>query len=270
MNRLRAGSVLVPNPRFRHRLNQVDLSREAVDCIVFWTKNPIPFLPRIEQLQAAGYRFYFEFTLNPYDRTVEPNLPDKSQLIDAFQTLSRKIGRSGVDWRYDPILLTDTFTIDDHLKAFTAYCQALAPFTERCILSFVDSYAHLKKTIRPLDSGQIDSIARQFTEIATSCHLQLFTCAESIDLELYGIEHGACIDRAKVEQITGQSIKARKDRGQRPACCCVESADIGIYDTCIHGCIYCYATRKMATAIDHYQQHDVDAPMLTGYPHADT
>lgn len=269
MNRLKTGCVLVPNPRFRHRLSQVDLSRDAVDCIVFWTKNPIPFMPKIEELQAAGYHFYFEFTLNPYDRTIEPNLPKKSRLIRAFQDLSRQIGKVGVDWRYDPILLTDRFSIDDHVKAFTAYCQELAPFTERCILSFVDSYTHLRKTIQPLDSGQIDAIARQISEIATSCHLQLFTCAESVDLERYGIRHGSCIDPVKVEQVTGQAIKAGKDRSQRPACRCMDSTDIGIYDTCIHGCTYCYATKKLATAIDHYQHHDVDAPMLTGYPHAE-
>lgn len=270
MNRLTAGSVLVPNPRFGHQLRQVNLSRDAVDCIVFWTKNPMPFLPHLEPLKAAGYRFYFEWTLNPYNRTVEPNLPDKGQLIRAFQDLSRRIGKAGVDWRYDPILLTDSFSVNDHVRAFTELCQELAPFTERCILSFVDPYAHLDKSIHQLSLDEIASVASQFAEIAASCQLPLYSCAETIDLDEYGIRHGACIDPAKVEQITGQAIRARKDRGQRQACCCMESTDIGIYDTCIHGCTYCYATKKMQTAIDHYRDHDVDAPMLTGYPHTDT
>ena len=270
MNRLQAGSVLVPNPRFTHRLSKVSLSTDEVDCIVFWTKNPIPFLGYIEQLKAAGYCFYFEYTLNPYNRSVEPNLPDKQPLIQAFQELSGRIGKSGVDWRYDPILLTEDYTIADHLLAFADLCRELAPFTERCVLSFVDSYSHLDQSVRQLTPAEIDCIAKQFAKIAELHHLPLYSCAETIDLDGYGIRHGACIDAAKIEQITGHAIKARKDRGQRTACRCVQSTDIGIYDTCIHGCIYCYATRRKQIAMEHYRHHDVNAPMLTGYPNEET
>ena len=266
MNRLTEGYVLVPNPRFTGRLSRVDLSPEVVDCIVFWTKNPIPFLPWLDSIRDAGYRFYFEYTITPYDLQIERNLPDKRLLIDAFRNLSARIGKQRVDWRYDPILLTERYTVAYHLQAFEAMCHELSAYTERCIISFVDCYAHLGGKVNAVSDEDIDTLARHFSVIAAAHGLPLFTCAESCDLERYGIRHGSCIDQAKIEQIIGCPIRVGKDKGQRPACGCIESIDIGTYDTCRNGCIYCYATTSDQAVVKQISAHDDHAPMLTGCP----
>ncbi len=269
MNRLKEGYVLIPNPRNTKRLGRVALSPEQVDCIVFWTKNPDAMLDRFSELDAMGYHFYVQFTLSPYDGKLEPNLPPKPELLQTFTRMSAQIGILRSVWRYDPIVLDAQYGIGWHTDQFASMCEKLCTCTKRCILSFVDLYQNMNKKYRELQRDEMHGIASAFSEIARKYDIALYTCAEEIDFSPYGIKHSACIDQKLIEEIIGCRIKAKKDMNQRAACCCIESVDIGAYDTCPHGCTYCYATASPKTVLRRMAEADSHAPMLTGFPKGD-
>ena len=144
LNRIKEGFLYVRNPMNAHQISKIDLSRDVVDCIVFWTKNPIPMLPHLDELK--DYPYYIQFTLTGYGKDVEAHLPDKKrELIPAFQELSRKIGPERVIWRYDPIAFSEKYTAEYHLRAFTQISEALKGSTHKCVISFVDTYHKNKK-----------------------------------------------------------------------------------------------------------------------------
>lgn len=269
LNRLKEKYVLIANPYNSDRLGRVELSPDSVDCIVFWTKNPAPMLGKLDAIEEMGYSFYFQFTLTPYGRDVERNLPPKGELLQTFQNLSRRIGPERVVWRYDPVMITETFSIAWHLERFQELCDKLYGVTSRCIFSFIDPYAHIGNEFHGMSREEMLAVAQGFSKIATEYQLPLFTCAEEIDLSRFQIGHSACIDRKLIEQITGCPIKAKKDTGQRPACGCIESVDIGAYDTCPNGCVYCYATSSEKAMQRRVRAHDPFSPMLTGIPRGD-
>ena len=269
MNRLKEGYVLIPGPRNPNRLGRVDLTPQNVDCIAFWTKNPAPMLGRLPELDIMGYNYYIQFTLTPYGTDSEPNLPPKADLLRTFIRMSEQIGALRSVWRYDPVMVDENHPIEWHLKRFSEMCEALRGYTERCVFSFVDPYKSLNDRYRALARDEMLAIAAGFSQIAGKCDIALFTCAEEIDLSEYGIGHSACVDRDLIERIIGCRIAAKKDANQRASCCCIESVDIGAYDTCPHGCAYCYATSSRNTVLRRIAQHDPLAPMLTGYPRGD-
>lgn len=266
INRLTEGYALIPNPRNPNRLGRVELSPQNVDCISFWTKNPIPMFDKFSSLTAKGYAFYIQFSLTPYENAIEVNLPPKAELLQAFIKMSKEIGAKRSVWRYDPIIIDERHSVCWHLKQFSAICGRLQGYTERCVISFVDPYKSLFNKYRALSSNEMIMVASGISEIANSHGITLYTCAEEVDLTQFGIRHGSCIDKQLIEEIIGQRIAAKIDANQRASCCCIESVDIGAYDTCSHGCTYCYATSSMNTVIRRMAAHDPSAPMLTGYP----
>ena len=198
-NRLREGFVCVRNPMNFHQVSRIALSLDVVDGIVFWTKDPRPLMPRLEELRA--YPYYFQFTLTPYGKDIEPGLPDKGTvLLPAFQALSRMIGPERVIWRYDPILLTARYTPDFHIAAFRQMAQRLEGYTHKCVISFVDLYRNTQARMSglgfaPLAETEIAELAPRLAEIAGRHRVVLETCAETIDLQRFGFAHGRCIDR---------------------------------------------------------------------------
>lgn len=269
MNRLKEGYLLVPHPRNPKYLSRIELPPTKVDCIVFWTKNPSPMLEALTSLTGMGYSYYMQFTLTPYDRTVETRLPRKVELLKTFREMSNKIGSNRSVWRYDPVIIDQRHSVSWHIECFGEMCKYLQGYTERCVISFVDSYQSLKKRYRELTSEEMIAIGTGFSNIASRYGITLYTCAEEIDLSSWGIQHGACIDGQLVEEIIGCPIIRRKDINQRTGCHCMESVDIGAYDTCSHGCTYCYATSDFKKSLDRMQRHDPYAPMISGYPKGD-
>ncbi len=268
VNRMREGHVLVRNPMNYHQVSSVSLSPEVVDCIVFWTKNVHPMLPYIDEI-TEKYMFYFQYTVNGYSSDVEPCLPMLEQRLDSFRILSSKIGRDRVIWRYDPVLLTEAYTIDWHIKRFTEIADCLKGYTETCVFSFIDIYDKVKTNIKGMnmrgcDSDEMNAIAAAFASIACANKMTLHTCAEAVDLDRYGIRHGCCIDGELIEKLTGCTLKAKKDKNQREECGCLESIDIGQYNTCRHGCKYCYANFNPASVVTFSKQHDPSSPFLVG------
>lgn len=265
--RIRDGYADVVNPFNRNQVSRISLLPDFVDCIVFWTKDPAPMLGRLAELDA--YRFYVQISITPYGKEIETNLRPKGDIIKTVQELSLRLGKERVVWRYDPILLNDHYTVKSHLAWFERSLAALAPYTERCVISFIDLYAKTRKNtqglnLHELSEDEMHELAAGMSHIAEGSGLTLQTCSEIIGLEEYGIGHGACIDGELIERIAGKPIKAEKAKSQRPLCNCVESFDIGQYDTCIHGCRYCYANASMEKARQGFEGHDPFATVVTG------
>lgn len=245
MNRIRAQYVLVRNPFNPHQINRRDLSRNAVDCIVFWTKNAAPIMAYLDELDTIGYPYYFQFTVTGYGTDLEPNLPSKDKIIDTFISLSQKIGREKVIWRYDPILLTERYTALWHIQTFKKMAEKLLPFTEKCVISFIDFYEKTKRNTAkigaiPPTERDIKTMVQEFVK----CGLPIETCAEAIDLSEFGIKQACCIDGDLITRITGRNLHLKKDKSQRKECGCMESKDMGMADSCLNGCLYCYANQN--------------------------
>ena len=268
VNRLRDKQILVPNPYNRKKISRIRLMPDTVDCIVFWTKNPEPLIPYLKEIDKLGYQYYFQMTITGYGKKLEPGIPGMEESMATFLLLSEMIGKERIDWRFDPIILTDEYPIEYHAEKFETMCQWLHRATQRCIISFVDTYdtydTYDKSGFLEPDPEEMRELAGRLSKIAAGYNLPLYTCAEKIDLSSYGIEHGACIDKEKIRELAGYKLSAKKDRGQRPECRCAESIDIGVYDTCTNGCKYCYATRTGESAAKRQRQHNPNSPLLIG------
>lgn len=263
MNRLRERMVMVPNPYNRKKISRIRLSPDTVDCIVFWTKNPEPIIPYLKEIDRMGYRYCFQMTITDYEEDLEPGVPCTAESIASFLLLSEMIGPERIDWRFDPILLSEKYSLDFHAEKFEMMCQWLHKATERCTISFIDAYREARYP--ELEKEEIEETAERLAKIAGKYRLPLYTCAEKTDLAHYGIGHGACIDRERIKRIIGYKLDVKKDSGQRPQCRCAESIDIGMYDTCINGCKYCYATGTKESVKRKHEQHDSASPLLTGH-----
>lgn len=243
--RLKEGRVLVRNPYRYHQVTAYPISPENVDCIVLWTKNPIPMLEHLHGL--SSYTYYFQFTLTGYGRDVEPGLPDKKEsLIPAFKALSREIGPNRLIWRYDPVFFSPRYTPAYHAGAFEQIASALEGCTSRAVFSFLDMYRGIKGKMgrlgrREAGKEELLELSRAFGSSARAHGMSLETCAEDLELSEFGIRRGSCVDRALIEELAGCRMKGGKDRNQRAACGCMESVDVGAYGTCGCGCGYCYA-----------------------------
>ena len=145
--RFREGFLCVRNPMDHYQVSRINLSPEVIDCIVFWTKNPVPMFPYLDEF--SRYMYYFQFTLTGYGREIEPGLPDKKKvLIPAFRELADRIGKERMVWRYDPVFLSDRYTLDYHVKAFAQIAEALAGKTQRVVISFLDDYDKTKRNMK--------------------------------------------------------------------------------------------------------------------------
>lgn len=268
INRLKEGFLYVRNPMNTHQISRINLSPEVIDCIVFWTKNPANMLGKLEYLQ--DYAYYFQFTLTGYGRDIEPNLPDKrKELIPAFQKLSEKIGKEKVIWRYDPILLSDKYTADYHLRAFEEIAGNLAGYTEKAVISFVDLYEKTWRNtrglgIRLVTEKEMMGLAAEMAQIASKYNLEIESCAEQWDFQKVGIQRGSCIDKKLIERIIGCRLTGQKDKNQRKECGCFESVEVGAYNTCLNGCRYCYANFSDEKVKENIKLYSQDAPLLCG------
>ena len=270
MNRLREGYVMVRNPIDPHKISRIALTPDVVDFIVFWTKNPQPIMPYLEEIREIS-PFYFQYTLNGYEKDIEPGMGAIEERMKTFCNLAERIGDGKVIWRYDPILLSDKYTVDWHIKRFSEIAEGLRGYANTCVISFVDLYDKVKTNakahgFRECNSQEMQDIASAIAEIAHDHDIRVQSCAESINLEACGIEHGCCIDGNLISRILGAEINTRKDSGQRTDCRCVASIDIGQYNTCMHRCAYCYANADADSTKRCSKEHIPESPLLIGRP----
>jgi hypothetical protein len=273
-NRIKEGFVLVRNLMNFHQVSKISLAPDVVDAIVFWTKNPLPMLDRLGELN--DYAYYFQFTVTPYGHDVEPNLPGKHDaIVPAFKRLSDAIGAERVIWRYDPILINEQYTMEYHVHAFGEIAEALRSYTRKVTISFIDvDYRGVKSNIKELALRDFPPVAQmelsaQLAKIAHSNSLVIDTCAEQIELGQYGIEHARCIDDKLLAELLGCGLNIDKDKNQRLECGCVASIDIGMYNTCLNGCRYCYANYSPKAVAGNFAKHNALSPLISGEVGAD-
>ena len=268
MNRIREGFLYVRNPMNAHQISRIRLTPDTIDCIVFWTKNPVGMMEYLDELR--DYQYYFQFTLTGYGQDIEKHIPDKKKvMIPRFQELSQRIGKERVIWRYDPIMFTERYTKEYHLNAFRQIAESLNGYTEKCVISFVDTYRKnkifLSESADCLRSQEeLMEFASELQKTAQKNGMKMGSCSEKIDLASCGIEHNCCIDQALIEQLTGDHLNVKKDGNQRLECGCVESVEVGAYNTCANGCAYCYATYDERGVAARRKEFDVRAPLLCG------
>ena len=273
INRVKAGYCLVPNPYNRKQVSRISLTPNDVAVIVFWTRNPRPMLPYLKELDDRGIYYYFQFTVMNNPREIDPHTPSLHTSLETFRRLVEHVGPRRVIWRYDPIVFTETTNREFHLEAFADIADQLENHTHRCVISIVDAYRKTKSRMLLLSkipgfkvSGYQPSLheamLQQMQGIASVRGMELTSCAEEINLSHLEIKHGKCIDDEYIRKAFNIDVTHKKDNCQRDACGCVESRDIGVYDTCILGCRYCYATSSFDEALNNYQEHDKDAPSL--------
>ena len=279
MTRIREGFFHRVNPFNANQVSAFSLNPEHVDAICFWTKNPRSLMAHLDELDQRGYRYYFQFTLNPYDRSFEPHVPPLANRIATFQELADRIGPEKVVWRYDPVILTSATSVAWHLEQVEQIATQLADATRRLVFSFYDFYgkgqgrlhAALKGTSiilhdisAPNHATELHELAQGFKTTADRHCLRILSCSEDLDLSSFDIEHGACIDGNLIRELFDGNPTTAKDKNQRPACRCVESVDMGIYNTCHFGCTYCYANFSDGMIEINRSKHDPASPSLLG------
>jgi hypothetical protein len=242
LNRIKEQYVCVRNPMNIHQISKIKLDPDIVDCIVFWSKNPKPLLEKLQFFDE--YVYYFQFTLNPYDTDIETKLPPKKEIIETFKKLSDKIGPQKVIWRYDPVLLNNRYTVAYHTDKFNEFACQLKNFTEKVTFSFIDFYKKITENIRThgiieITTDEKNKLAENFSKTAKENNFIIDTCAEDIDLSRFNIGHARCIDDRLIAKITGYNLMVEKDKNQRLECGCVGCIDIGEYNSCPNGCVYC-------------------------------
>lgn len=272
MNRIRAGFFVWTNP-YQPTQAQI-VSAAKVRAILFWSKHPAGILPHLDELDRRGLHYGFQYTLNDYvAEGFEPGLPNLAERIDLFRRLAARLGAERVIWRCDPLLLTARLGVAELLEKIRKLMDRLAGNTRRLVFSFadLDRYAAVRRNLaragvaaREFTPGEMRDFARGLAELNRPHGFELATCAEEVDLSAWGIVPNRCVDGTLLARLWPDdpalmeflgSSKARKDKGQRPACGCIASKDIGRYRTCPHACAYCYANGSPAEAARNFQAH---------------
>ena len=269
-NRLETGFCEVANP-YNGTVSAVDLSEGAVDGFVFWTRNAQPFRTALDTVAARGTPFVVHYTVTGYPRALEPSVVEPRRSIAEIRRIARRHGARTVIWRYDPVVCSTVTPPAWHRRTFTALARALAGAVDEVVLSFVHIYDKTRRNTDraaarhgfawtdPAGEAKRDLLG-ELASIARDCGLTASLCAQP-DLLGPGLSPARCIDAHRLSDVAGRTIRAR-DAGNRPGCACAESRDIGAYDSCPHGCVYCYAVRRTDRAKARYHAHDPEAPIL--------
>ena len=268
--RLQAGFCQVANP-YGGPPSTVPLTAESVDGFVFWTRNAAPFAEALAEVAAGGIPFVVQYTITAYPRALETSVSDAKRSIAAVRAIADRYGPRACVWRYDPLLLTSLTPPAWHRETFARLAAALTGAVDEVVLSFAQMYAKTRRnTARaatrhgftwedPPAEIKTELLA-ELAAIAAAQGLTASLCTQP-DFLVPGLMPARCIDAARLSGVAGRPIAA-KTKGNRPGCLCVESRDIGAYDTCPHGCVYCYAVRAPDAAKRAYRAHDPAASTL--------
>lgn len=264
-NRLKEGFVCVRNPYDQSQVSRYRLDPCVVDVIGFCTKNPEPMFPYMDLLKDYGQ--YWFVTITPYGRDIEPNVPDKHRILDDFRKLSEIVGVDSIGWRYDPIFISERYSVEYHLRAFEKIACALDGYTRTAVISIIDLYPKVKRNFPEAREvpGEIRlSLGKKIIDIAAEHGMTVKPCAEGDELAEYGADCGGCMRISDYEKAIGRRLIVPKRKGARAACACYLSCDIGAYDTCMHLCRYCYANADPERVRKQNRLHDPLSPFLIG------
>ena len=261
MKRYQEGFVDVRNPFNSKLVSRIFFS--DVDAILFCTKNPLPILKYLKTIRQP---IIFQVTLTPYKKDIEPFVPNKKEVIEGIKEISKILGREKVYVRYDPIFLSKKYNIEYHKKAFDRMCNLLEGSTEHIIVSFLDNYKNVRKNknilnYQDLTEEDYKEIGVPFSKSARKHNMSVQTCFEEQNLTEYGFIKGECLSKELAFALTGKNYKKWKARD----CNCVEMVDIGDYNSCPHGCKYCYANYDEIKVKSNIKKHDVNSSLLIGH-----
>ncbi len=266
-NRLKEGYVCVRNPYNPSSVNKYVLNPQVVDAIGFCTKNPAPFFPYLDTVKDYG-QFWF-VTITPYGKDIEPGVPDKNEVMEAFKYLSKNVGVDKVGWRYDPIFIDDKYTVDFHIDAFAKMAANLKGYTKYVVISFIDIYEKVKRNFpnaTPVSAEDKVRLGKEIIRIAKENNMVVKPCAEGDFLEKYGADCSGCMTIEMYEKAISARLIAPKGstKPARADCACYLGSDIGAYDTCRHYCKYCYANNDIKQVKINEKLHDENSPFLIG------
>ena len=275
LSSLDAGFIDVRNPFNAASVRRVSLAPEDVDCLVFWTRDPRALVANLDRLGGLRDRFFVHVTVTGYPRALEPGVAPTDAAIAAVEALAARIGRERIAWRYDPVILAGPLDRAFHIANFSRLAEVLAASVSRIVLSLLDEYATTRGRLeragfdsalfgsprgiasetgspafgtvsgsrRPSPSEPWPELLVSLASIAASHGLAVGACAEPFDLAPYGIAASPCVDGAELARLFGFATSANRDGGQRKACLCAPSVDVGEYGACPASCVYCYARR---------------------------
>ena len=270
LERLRAGHCQVANP-YGGPTATLALTREAVEGFVFWTRNARPFLPALAETAERGFPFVVQVTITGYPRALEPSVVPAEQAVALVHRLADLYGGRAVVWRYDPVFLSSLTPAAWHREQLARLAKALSGATDEVVLSFTQPYRKTRRNSDRAaarqgfawfdpDPAEKTALLAELAAIARQEGLRPTLCSQP-DLADAGIAPARCIDAARLSDLAGRPLAART-KGNRPGCLCAESRDIGAYDTCPHGCVYCYAVRSPELAKRRHRAHDPQAARL--------
>lgn len=263
MNRYRDGYVDVRNPFNPKLVSRINF--DNVDLIMFCTKNPIPIVNHLKEINKPTL---FHVTLTPYNKDIEPNVPDKKKIIEAIKQISQIIGQDNIYIRYDPIFLNNKYNLDYHKRAFNKICQLLNGYVKYIIISFIDDYKNVRKNYKYLNYKELTeedykTIGMSFSKSAKENNMTVQTCFEEKNLIEYGFIKEDCLSHTLAYKLTGKTFNTWKAR-KGNKCKCVEMVDIGAYNTCKHLCKYCYANFDEKEINNNVIKHNPNSSLLIG------
>ena len=265
VNRVKQGYVDVRNPFNKNLVSRIHFKN--VDLIFFCTKNPMPILDKLDKIHK---KVYFHITLTPYKEDIEPNVPSKKMIIDSIKELSKRIGKENIVIRYDPVFLSDKYTLEYHKKAFEHVCASLEGFVSKILISFLDDYKNVREhasilKYKKLEEEDYKEIGLSFSKSAKNHHLSVFTCFEDHTLVEYGFDKGECMSKELAARLTGKVYQEKWKARKGEKCQCVTMVDIGEYNTCKHFCAYCYANYDEKKVKENTLKQDVNSSLLIGH-----
>ena len=264
-NRIKEGFVYTRNPYNPKFIHSYKLNPNVVDVLVFCTKNPEPMLKRLDEIDH--FKQFWGITLTAYGKDIEPNVPNKHRIIECIKVLSNRLGSHSVEWRYDPIFLSDKYTKEVHLRSFEHIANKLSGSIEVCVISFIDLYQKTIKNFPGVSEVSLEDqteLIKKFVEIGKKYNIRIKTCLENKGFENYGVDVGGCLTQSVLEQSLNQRLNVPKQTQAREGCECLLGNDIGSYNSCGHGCVYCYANYDMKLVRDNMKKHNKNSPLLIG------
>lgn len=264
LKRLKERELLVRNPMNRKQVSRILLTPDTIDCIAFWTKDATKMEDKLNQLDP--YPYFIQYTINPYQKIYEKNVPENEYTVKNFKSIANKIGSHRMIWRYSPILISPHFTLDTHIKDFEKLCKELEGSTYFCRISFLEIYNKIKRkaNLLGIESPSLEQqkeIVKNFVAIGKSYNIEVSGCG-NMNLKEVGLKERACIDEHFTALAVGKPVKKKKDSNQRDTCFCMPSVEIGTYNTCKNSCVYCYANYNDESINNQCSLYSLDSPIL--------
>ena len=264
-NRIDEGFVYVRNPYAKNQIYSYRLDPELIDCIIFCTKNPKPMFENLEKIDK--FNQYWHITITPYEKEIEPNVPPMNDVLESFKYLSKKLGKENVTLRYDPIFINEKYTLEKHIESFEYMINSLSGYTTEAIISFIDLYEKTKRNFpqaREVTKDERLKIGKEFARIGNENNIRIKTCVEGTELDKFGIDSSGCMTKEVIERAINKNLNIPKQKARNGECYCLLNNDIGEYNTCNHGCLYCYANSNKRLVKRNLKLHDPKSPILIG------